>query len=312
MQFTSAHVAHLSKKNHVGLARLHQTKLMSRVAEQEEWDIVIKPKIGFFELNLKQVFSYLDLLILFVKRDLVVVYKQTILGPTWFFLQPIMTMLIFIFVFGRIANISTDGIPRPLFYLSGIVMWNFFAECFTKTSNIFVANAAVFGKVYFPRIITPFSIIISNGIKFAIQFGLFLAMYFYFVATGANVHATWHLALFPVLLLMMATLGLGFGLIFSSLTTKYKDLTFLIQFGVQLLMYATPVIYPLSSIPDRYKFYMLANPISSIMETFKLSFLGEGTFSIGGLIYSAVFAVIVLLFGILIFNRTEKSFMDTV
>ena len=279
---------------------------------EEKWDLVIKPKKNLFDLNLKQVITYFDLLILFVKRDIIVLYKQTILGPVWFFVQPIMTTLIYIFVFGNVANISTDGIPKPLFYLSGIIMWNFFSECFIKTSNTFTNNAEVFGKVFFPRLIMPLSIIISNGIKLLLQFCLFLIVYFYFMSSGSDISPNMFVLLFPVLLIIMAFMGLGFGLIFSSLTTKYKDLKFLIQFGVQLLMYATPIIYPLSAIPDKYRFYVALNPITHIIETFKYAFIGVGEFSGLGLTYSVVFTFIILFLGIVIFNKTQQSFMDTV
>ncbi|MEX0635288.1 MAG: ABC transporter permease, partial [Ferruginibacter sp.] len=255
---------------------------------------------------------YFDLLWLFVKRDIVVNYKQTILGPLWFFIQPILTTFIFVIVFGNIAGLSTDGIPQPLFYMAGIVIWNFFADCFTKTSDTFTANAEVFGKVYYPRLITPLSIVISNGLKFLIQFGLFLGLFIYFTIKGAPMEPNWTLVLLPVLMVMMALFGLGFGLIFSSLTTKYRDLKFLIQFGVQLAMYATPVIYPMSEIPSKYHIYMAANPLSHILEGFKYMFFGQGMISMVGLLYSFVFMCVLLFVGTIIFNRTERTFMDTV
>lgn len=279
---------------------------------EEKWDLVIKPKKGILDLNLKQVITYFDLLVLFVKRDIIVLYKQTILGPIWFFVQPIMTMLIYIFVFGNVANISTDGIPKPLFYLSGIIMWGYFSECFIKTSNTFTLNAEVFGKVFFPRLIMPLSVIISNAIKFLLQFSLFLIVYFYFISVESNISPNFYILLFPILLIIMALMGLGFGLIFSSMTTKYKDLKFLIQFGVQLLMYATPIIYPLSAIPEKYRFYIFLNPITHIIETFKFAFIGIGEFSFIGLTYSIVFTLGILFLGIVIFNKTQQNFMDTV
>ncbi|MFC2175518.1 ABC transporter permease [Bacteroidota bacterium] len=278
----------------------------------EKWDNVIRPKRGLLDVNLREIGKYFDLLLMFVKRDLVVNYKQTILGPTWFVIQPILTTLIFVVVFGNIAGIPTDGIPKPLFYLAGIVIWNFFSECFTKTSDTFTLNADMFGKVYFPRLIQPLSVVMSTGVKFLIQFGLFLSIYSYFLINGSDIRPTSALALLPVLVALMAILGLGFGLIFSSLTTKYKDLKFLILFGVQLLMYATPVIYPISEIPEKYRPFIMANPLSHIVETFKVAFLGHGVFSIWGLLYSSCFAIVLLTIGILIFNRTEKNFMDTV
>jgi len=278
----------------------------------EHFDNIIQPRKNLLDLRLKELIRYYDLLVLFVKRDIVVTYKQTILGPLWFFIQPILTTFIFVIVFGNIAGLSTDGIPQPLFYMAGIVIWNFFADCFTKTSDTFTANAQVFGKVYFPRLITPISIVISNGLKFLIQFGLFLGLYAYFYILGTPMEANWTLALLPFLIIMMGLFGLGFGLIFSSLTTKYKDLKFLIQFGVQLAMYATPVIYPMSEIPEKYHIYIAANPLSHILEAFKFMFFGEGTISLVGLAYSFTFMIILLLVGTIIFNRTERTFMDTV
>ncbi|MGM0477971.1 MAG: ABC transporter permease [Bacteroidota bacterium] len=278
----------------------------------EQYDNIIQPRKSLLDLRIKELIRYYDLLVLFVKRDIVVTYKQTILGPLWFFVQPILTTLIFVVVFGNIAGISTDDIPQPLFYMAGIVIWNFFADCFTKTADTFTANAQVFGKVYFPRLITPLSIVISNGLKFLIQFGLFLGLYIYFLVVGTPMEPNWTLALLPLLIVMKGLFGLGFGLIFSSLTTKYRDLKFLIQFGVQLAMYATPVIYPMSEIPEKYHIYMAANPFSHILEGFKYMFFGEGTISLLGLAYSFIFMVVLLFVGTIIFNRTEKTFMDTV
>jgi len=229
--------------------------------KNEQWDLVIRPRRSIFQIDIKAIWEYRDLLAMFVKRDIVVVYKQTILGPLWFFIQPIMTTLIYIIVFGRIARISTDGVPMILFYLSGIIMWNYFSECFNITAKTFTENAGIFGKVYFPRLIMPLSKVISGLIKFGIQFGLFLLVYFYFLFHTESIHPNISLLLVPYLIVIMALLGLGFGIIFTSLTTKYRDLNFLISFGVQLLMYATPVIYPVSAIPEKYKLYILANPI---------------------------------------------------
>ncbi len=278
----------------------------------EQWDIIIKPKRGLFSLNLSQVYHYRDLLFLFVKRDVITVYKQTILGPIWFFVQPILTMLIYMFVFGNIAKLSTDGIPQPLFYLTGIIIWNYFSECFNQTSDTFTKNANLFGKVFFPRLVVPLSKIIAGLIKFFIQFGLFLVVFFYYLFKGSNVHPSYLIILLPLLLFLMAGMGLGFGLIFSSLTTKYKDLKFLIQFGVQLLMYASPVIYPLSSIPEKHRFWLEINPLTHVLEAFKTTFLGSGVLSINGLIYSTIFTLVILFIGTVIFNKTEQKFMDTV
>jgi lipopolysaccharide transport system permease protein len=249
---------------------------------------------------------------MFVKRDITVVYKQTVLGPLWFFIQPIMTTFIYVFVFGNVANISTDGIPKPLFYMAGIVLWNYFSECFMRNADTFSSNSEIFGKVYFPRLITPLSLIISNAIKFFIQLSLFVIIYVYYLINGANVNPQIELVIFPFLIFLMAFMGLGFGLIFSSLTTKYKDLKFLIQFGVQLLMYATPIIYPMNSLPEKFQSILWWNPITHIMEAFKFGFLGEGSFSVTGLTYSFVFTIVLMIVGTIIFNKTEKTFMDTV
>lgn len=280
--------------------------------KEAEWTTIIRPHSSLFNLKLKELYHYRDLLILFVKRDIVINYKQTILGPLWFFIQPILTMLIFTFVFGNIAGISTDGIPQPLFYLSGIIIWNYFSECFTKTSNTFTENASIFGKVYFPRLISPLSIVISNGLKFIIQFLLFVGLLIYYSTQGFAIRWSTELLLFPFLVILMGVFGLGFGLIFSSLTTKYRDLKFLLVFGVQLMMYMTPIIYPMSSLPEKVVNFMWYNPFAHIVESFKAIFLGQGLLSMNGLIYSSILGVSVLLMGILIFNKTERRFMDTV
>ncbi|MFN3160989.1 MAG: ABC transporter permease [Rubinisphaera brasiliensis] len=278
----------------------------------EHWDLVIQPKRHLLDINFKELWDYRDLLYMFVHRDIVTVYKQTILGPIWFFVQPIMTTVIYLFVFGTIAKISTDGIPGILFYLSGIVMWNYFAESFNRTSSTFVGNAGIFGKVYFPRLIVPLSLVASGLIKFLIQFTLFLAAFVYYLNTTDVIHPNAWLLATPYLILLMAGLGLGFGIIFSSLTTKYRDLTFLIQFGVQLAMYATPIIYPMSILGPRARAILWWNPIAHLIETMKYGFLGAGDVSVAGLAYATLFTVIVLGAGIVIFNRTEQSFMDTV
>ncbi|MGC8802519.1 MAG: ABC transporter permease [Bacteroidales bacterium] len=280
--------------------------------KSEHWDLIIRPRRSIFHIDIKAIWEYRDLLAMFVRRDIVVVYKQTILGPIWFFVQPILTTLIYILVFGRIAKISTDGVPMILFYLSGIIMWNYFSECFNITAKTFTENANIFGKVYFPRLIMPLSKVISGLIKFGIQFGLFLVIYLYFLFKTSTVHPNFNLLLVPYLVILMAFLGLGFGIIFTSLTTKYRDLNFLISFGVQLLMYATPVIYPVSAIPDKYKLFILANPMTPIMEAFKNAFLGSGHITAGGLLYATLFTTIVFVLGVLIFNKTEQNFIDTV
>jgi lipopolysaccharide transport system permease protein len=249
---------------------------------------------------------------MFVRRDFVSVYKQTILGPFWFFLQPILTTITFTIVFGNIAKIPTDGVPPLLFYMSGIVSWGYFSDCLTRTSNTFITNANIFGKVYFPRLVSPLSNVISLLMKFGIQMLLFIGFLIYYKLNGATVYPNIYILLTPILILLMAALGLGFGIIISSMTTKYRDLTFLVGFGVQLLMYATPVIYPLSSLPEKYRWIVLANPMTGIIDTFRYAFLGAGSFNAGNLIYTAIFTIAILSIGILIFNRVEKTFMDTV
>ncbi len=281
--------------------------------EDEPWDLEIEPSSGFFDLNWREVWQYRDLIALFVRRDIVATYKQTILGPIWFFIQPILTTLTYVVIFGNVAGISTGGIPKILFYLAGVTLWNYFQECLMKTSDTFILNQNLFGKVYFPRLAAPISIVISNLFKFLIQLSLFLAAWIYFLSQPQSaVHPNSTLLLFPVYLLLMSGMGFSFGVLISSLTTKYRDLRFLIQFGVQLLMYGTPIVYPLSIVPEKYRLLLLANPITSVVEGFKYSFLGEGYFSWIGLGYSFVFMIICLFLSILVFNRVEKTFMDTV
>jgi lipopolysaccharide transport system permease protein len=279
------------------------------------WTLIIKPKSSLFSLNLKEVWLYRDLLEMYIRRDIVTFYKQTILGPLWFFIQPVFTTIIYMFVFAGLAGISTDGIPQPLFYLSGICLWNYFSESLTKTSDTFLVNQGIFGKVYFPRLIAPLSVIITGLLKLFIQLGLFFAVYIWFVSNGMSNTINVNAWFFPLLILMLGLLGLGYGIIISSLTTKYRDLKFLIAFGVQLWMYATPVIYPLSVMEGRFEKYMWimhANPVTAILETFKAGFLGQGTFSLHTIAYSAIHTLVVLILGIFIFNRVERSFMDVV
>ncbi len=281
----------------------------------KNWELVIEPHSSLFSLNLKEIWRYRDLLEMYIKRDIVTFYKQTILGPLWFIIQPIFTTVVFMFVFGGLAKIPTDGIPQALFYLSGITLWNYFSECLTKTSDTFLTNQAIFGKVYFPRLIVPLSVTITGLIKMFIQFLLFVIVYIYFVAKGSPVSPNSYALLFPVLIFILAALGLGFGIIISSMTTKYRDLKFLIVFLVQLWMYATPVIYPLSVMEGSYKKYMWliqANPVTAVMETFKYGFLGQGTFTWLSLGYSLLVSIVVLLLGIVIFNKVERSFMDVI
>lgn len=276
------------------------------------WDMEITPARSLLSLNLREVWFYRDLLRLFVRRDFVAQYKQTILGPVWYFIQPVFTTVIFTFIFGKMAGISTDGIPPMLFYLAGITNWNYFADCLNKTSSTFRDNQGLFGKVYFPRLVVPLSIVVSNLVKYGIQLLLLLGFLVYFIGMGAEVRPNSALLLFPFLLLLLSGMGLGFGLLITSMTTKYRDLVYLLQFGVQLLMYATPVIYPLSSIPEQYRWIIVLNPMTPIIETFRYGLLGQGTFEWIYLGYSTLFTLLVLLFGTLVFNRTEKNFMDTV
>jgi lipopolysaccharide transport system permease protein len=280
--------------------------------EQEQWTEVIEPRTRLLDLRLKEVWRYRDLVMMFVRRDFISTYKQTILGPIWFFVQPLLTTITFIIIFSRVAQISTDGMPALLFYLSGITIWNYFSQTLSATSTTFTANASIFGKVYFPRLALPLSLVISNLVRFAIQFALFVAVWIFYLLKGSAVEPNWAIALTPLLLLIMGLLSLGLGMIFSSMTTKYRDLAMLLQFGIQLLMYATPVIYPLSTIPEKYKLLIMANPVTSIVETFRYGFLGSGYFSWGLLGYSAAFTAIILFAGIIVFNKVEKSFMDTV
>jgi lipopolysaccharide transport system permease protein len=281
----------------------------------ENWDIEITANNNLFDLKLKDIWHYRDLLVLLVRRDFVSFYKQTILGPIWFFIQPLFTTVIYTFVFGNLASIPTDGLPQPLFYLAGITAWNYFADCFTKTSTVFAANAGLFGKVYFPRLIVPLSIIVSNLIRFGIQMSLFIVMMIVYWTRGASLHPNIYLLLFPFLLVLMAMLGLGLGMIISAMTTKYRDLSFLVTFGIQLMMYLTTVIYPLSVVESKYPRYAWLveyNPMTSIIEAFRYGFLGQGTFTMLSLSITTAITIILLLIGIVVFNRVERTFIDTV
>ena len=286
---------------------------------EENWTTVIKPRNKLFEVNLKEIWDYRDLLMLFVKRTITVQYKQTILGPLWWVIQPAMTVIMYMVVFGGIAGIPTDGIPQPLFYLGGVAMWQYFSDCLTKASNTFVTNAGIFGKVYFPRLIMPLADTISNLVRFSIQIGLFVIVYLYYVIIGQAPSPNWYLLLFPLLVVMMAGLALGFGIIISSMTTKYRDLQVLFSYVVQLWMYGTPIVYPLSQVVRKQKFgidlatAMCLNPVTPVIETFKYGALCAGEFiGWGWLAYSFGVMLVVLALGILIFNKVQKSFMDTV
>jgi lipopolysaccharide transport system permease protein len=277
------------------------------------WDLVIRPKSGLFDLHLEDIWRYRDLLILFVKRDIVSQYKQTILGPLWHVVQPVLTTIVFLLVFGRIARVPTDGIPPFLFYMSGITMWNYFANCLSSTSNTFSANASIFGKVYFPRLIIPISIVLSNLVRFAIQLGLLIVAILWYNFNGFTFYLSWGLCLIPLLILILAGLGLGLGIIISSLTTKYRDLSILMTFVVQLWMYVSPIGYPLSYIKNtKYGSIIKLNPLSSIIEGFRLALFKKGNVEGKELLYTIIFMLISLSVGLIIFNRVEKSFMDTV
>jgi lipopolysaccharide transport system permease protein len=286
-----------------------------------QWDLVIQGNTNLFDIKFKEVWHYRDLLVLFVKRDFVSFYKQTILGPLWFFIQPIFTTIVYTFIFGNLAGISSDGLPKPLFYLAGITAWNYFSDCLTKTSTVFKDNANIFGKVYFPRLIMPLSIVCSNLVRFGVQLLLLLFMmayYYFFPIPGTHFQITTTILYFPFLVVLMALLGLGLGLTITAITTKYKDLTFLVTFGVQLLMYTTTVIYPLSVVHDKFKNHPLLinlidkNPMSRIIEGFRLAFLGKGSFAISDLLYATTVTMVILFCGILIYNKTEKNFVDTI
>lgn len=288
--------------------------------QEGQWTTVIKPKNKLFEVDLRELWRYRDLIALFIKRNIITQYKQTILGPLWFVVQPALTVIMYMIVFGGIAGIPTDGVPRPLFYLAGTCMWNYFAECLTKTSNTFVTNSNIFGKVYFPRLSMPIADVLSNLLRFVIQFGFFMIIYAIYAIIGdSGAHFNWYALLFPVLVIMLAGLALGFGILISSMTTKYRDLQVLFSFIVQLWMYATPIVYPLSQTKSMFwcgipvHKLMCLNPVTPVIETFKYGFLGCGAF-VGWrwLIYSFLFMVVLLGAGVVVFNKVQKSFMDTV
>lgn len=274
--------------------------------------LVIRPRKKLLDVDLKGIWRYRDLWYMYVKRDLVTSYKQTILGPLWFFIQPILTTVMYMFVFGGLAKISTDGAPQPLFYLSGIMLWNYFSDSFNASSNVFTNNAGIFGKVYFPRLVVPLAGLTSNLVKMLIQLLLFVLVYIGYRIAGVVLPLNWALALFPLLVLLLAFHALSWGLIISSVTSKYRDLKFLVSFGLQLFMYATPIIYPLSVASGRMRTVLELNPLTPIFEAFKYGCLGCGSLSWGGLLYSTIFMAITLFCSILVFNRVERNFMDTV
>lgn len=284
-------------------------------AKDDDWDIVIKPKEKGIHLHLKEVWRYKDLLYLYVKRDFISTYKQTILGPLWFFIQPIFSTLIFTLVFGGIAQISTDGLPPMLFYMAGVLCWNYFTDCLGRSSGTFMGNAGVFSKVYFPRLVVPIAGLVSAVLKMFIQLLLFFSIYIYFLFQGSPIGVNSSVLLFPLLVTMMAGIGFGIGIIISSVTIKYRDLNILFSFAIGLMMYITPVIYPLSAIPEKYgalKWVIQLNPLSSIFEAFRFGMLGTGDLSWGGLLYSSIFTVVVVLIGIVTFNKVERRFVDIV
>ena len=274
--------------------------------------LVIRPRKKLLDVDLKGVWRYRDLWYMYVKRDIVTFYKQTILGPLWFLIQPVLTTIMYMFVFGGLAGISTDGAPQPLFYLSGIMLWNYFSDSFNKSSNVFTSNASVFGKVYFPRLVVPLAGLTSNLVKLLIQLILFILVFIGYRIAGVSLPINWALALFPLLVLLLAFHALSWGLIISSVTSKYRDLKFLVSFGLQLFMYATPIIYPLSVASGKMRTALELNPLTPIFEAFKYGCLGCGSLSWGGLLYSTVFMAVTLFFSVLVFNRVERNFMDTV
>jgi len=286
---------------------------MTEQKTRTDWDLRIRPQGSLFNLHLKDLWHYRDLLFLLVKRDFISFYKQTILGPLWFFVQPFLTTLIYVFVFGNLAGLGTDGLPQPIFYMSGVVAWNYFAECLTKTSTVFRDNANIFGKVYFPRLIMPLSIVASNLVRFGVQLLLlFITIGYFILFKGFQLKLTPYLLLFPLMVIFMAMLGLGLGMLISAMTTKYRDLAFLVTFGVQLLMYATPVIYPMSSVPEKVRTIINYNPMTPIIEGMRLSLLGTGHMTVQSFLFAFISSLLILGFGIIIFNKVEKTFIDSV
>lgn len=287
---------------------------MEKTADiDRKWKEVITPANNIWSFNFKELWEYRDLLVIWMRRDILAIYKQTILGPLWFVLQPVLTTIVYVFIFSRIAKLSTIDLPPVLFYISGIIVWSYFAECITKTATFFKDSTAVLSKVYFPRLIIPLSLVLTNLVKFSIQFLLFLCIYLYYLVKDPGIHPNAYLLLFPVFILMIAGLGLGCGMIISSLTIRYKDFVHLITFGVQLLMFTSPVFFPVASLPDNiYRRFILANPMSGIIEAFRYAFTGKGYFNWGVLMYDAGFVLVCLIVGIAIFNLVEKNFVDTI
>jgi lipopolysaccharide transport system permease protein len=279
---------------------------------QENWDLIIRPQRAWWDLRLNELWKYRDLIRLLVWRDFVAAYKQTILGPFWYLINPVISSVVFTIIFGSVARLPTDGLPPFLFYLAGNTIWGYFSSCLMSTSNTFTANAGIFGKVYFPRLIIPISVVISNLVSFGIRFIVFVMFLIYFLFSGSELRPNLYILLLPVLLVLMAGIGLGLGIVISSLTTKYRDLQQLLGFGIQLLMYASPVIYPLSTVPTSWRWLLLVNPVTAVIETFRGAFLGVSSLEPVSLLYSAAFMFVVVLIGVLIFNHVETTFMDTV
>lgn len=284
----------------------------SNSTNQESWDVLIKPIHGWFNVNFKEIIQYWDLILLFVKRDFVVFYKQTILGPLWYVIQPLLNTLVFTLIFGKVAKIPTDGIPPFIFYLSGTVVWSYFSLCLNLTGKTFVGNVNIFGKVYFPRITVPISIALSAVLQFIIQFTIFFGFFLYFWYAGTDIKPNIYVFTLPLIVLQMAILSVGIGLIISAATAKYRDLTFAMAFLIQLWMYLTPVVYPLSEVPDKLKIFILINPMTAVVESFRGVFLGVSSLTMEGLLLSILITILSFIGGVIIFSRVEKTFMDTV
>ncbi len=286
--------------------------MKNKITKNDSWDLIIKPKSGWINVDISEIFKYWDLIFLFVKRDFVTFYKQTILGPLWYIIQPLFNTVVFTFIFGQVAKISTDGLPPFLFYLSGNVVWGYFAHCLSETSKTFISNSQVFGKVYFPRITVPISIAITSLFQLTIQFLIFIGFYSYFIFNGASINPTINVITFPLIILHMALLSTGIGMIISALTAKYRDLSFAMGFVVQLWMYLTPIVYPLSEVPEKFRIFILINPMTAVVESFRGSFLGVSSITFNEVIASVVCSIVLFLVGVVVFNRVEKTFMDTV
>ena len=280
--------------------------------DTDKWDLYIKPKSGWFNIEIGEIFRYKDLITLFVKRDFVTFYKQTILGPLWYIIQPLFNTLVFTLIFGKVATIPTDGLPPFLFYLSGTVVWSYFSHCLNETSNTFTTNAEVFGKVYFPRIAVPISVALTAVFQFLIQFAIFLGFLSYFWYKGSNINPTIYIITLPLIVLHMAILSIGFGMMISALTAKYRDLAFAMSFMIQLWMYLTPIVYPLSQVPEKYRLFILINPMTAVVESFRGAFLGVNSITPQELLFSIFLSILFFISGIVIFSRVERTFMDTV